>query len=597
MRRYALVYVLIAAAIATACSSGDSNQSPTEPSAGSGPSLDPALALRCRQDGLIVVQLAKILPPRPPLQLLAKGLAKYALVEVAVLTKKPDLAKARALDLIDFITRNRDNLINANSPTTLTNVANVTDAILCLVGLPPTGVTDPLHTGIGVVPGNSTSPVIITTPQGDAGLLAPAGSTPTTVVVTVTNAVSGGLDTPLDQYGQTIELTASQDVTWGNGGVTVALCVAADVDQTVFDRLRVGHEGGLPANKLGNIEILPVVPNVTEANVSQILGGSCSSGLGSRAGFQSLKELATRVLLPDPLYALTAAAAVGGKGGQATKFSKFRAVDPQLDVIANPALPASTAGVTGAAVAQPPSVLVRTDSMHPVPGILIRFKVTGGTGSVSPADPASVTTGSNGVATASSWTLGSGSNEVTATAASPVPASVNEIIFTSPGSVTFTAEGAPAAPDFGASDWSFLIQSSAPDGNSWTTLPWPVTATGWAQGLAPFGSVPIGGVSPTHCSDQAPTTWPTNRTILLRRDFFVPPGVTSATISVKVDNDMRVFLNGAAVTDLLTHEGCAEVNLLGPFTTSVVAGTVNHLAILGVDRGTESFIDAKVTFP
>lgn len=596
MRRSAMVYVLATAILAASCSSDETTPAPTGPSAEPSPTLDPALALQCRQDGLIVVQLAKILPPRPPLQLLSKGLAKYALVQVAVLTKKTALAQTRALDLIDFITQNRSNLINPNSSATLTNLANVIDAILCLVGLPPTGVTDPTHTGIGVVPVNNQQPVIITTPQGDAGLLAPTGSAPATVVVTVTNTVTGGLNTPLDQYGQTVDLTASQDVTWGNGGVTVALCVSADISQPLFDRLRVGHEGGLPANKLGNIEILPVAAQ-TPGNVAQILGSSCSSGFGSRAGFQRLKDFATRALLPDPLYAMTALAAVGGKGGQATKFSKFRAVDPLLNVLPNPALPASTAGLAGAAVAQPPSVLIQTDSTHAVPGILIKFNVTGGTGSISPADPASVTTDANGVATANSWTLSSGSNQATATAASPVPTLVNEITFTPPGSVTFTAQGAPAAPGFGASDWSFLVQPGAPDGNGWTTLPWPVTATGWAQGLAPFGSVPIGGTSPTHCSDQAHTNWPVNNRILLRRDFFVPAGITSASIAIQVDNDVQVFLNGAAVTDLVSHEGCAEVNPLGPFTTAVVGGTVNHLAILGVDRGTESFIDVKVTFP
>ncbi len=99
-------------------------------------------------------------------------------------------------------------------------------------GLPPTGVTDPTHTGIGVVPANNQQPVIITTPQGDAGLLVPQGGAPATVVVTVTNAVIGGLNSRSTSTAQTIELTASQDVTLGNGGVTVALCVSAEIGQT-----------------------------------------------------------------------------------------------------------------------------------------------------------------------------------------------------------------------------------------------------------------------------------------------------------------------------------------------------------------------------
>jgi hypothetical protein len=428
MRRSTLACVLAASMLVGACSSDNSNPATTE----ANPTVEPAFTGACRQNGLIAVQLAGILPAGAPLRLLANGLARLALVEAALVTRKTALAQTRALDLIDFITKNRNNLINAGSSATLTKLANVTDAILCLVGLPPTGVTDPVHTGIGVVPANNVAPIIITTPQGDAGLRVPIGGTPTTVVVTVTAHLTTPLNTPLDQYGQTVDLTASQDVLWQNGGVTVALCVTAD--DAIFNRLRVGHEGGLPADKFGAIEILP---EATAGNITAILGNSCGPSFGSRAGFQGLKRFAQRLLLPDPLYALAAATTVGGKGGTATKFSKFRAVDPLLEVVANPALPASTEGAAGEPVAQPPSVLVRTKTHTVVPGIPIKFKVADGSpGTIVPTDPATVTTGATGVASATSWTLGFGANTATATAVSPVPA-----ITFDPAAVTFNATG------------------------------------------------------------------------------------------------------------------------------------------------------------
>ena len=167
--------------------------------------------------------------------------------------------------------------------------------------------------------------------------------------------------------------------------------------------------------------------------------------------------------------------------------------------------------------------------------------------------------------------------------------------------MTFTATGAPPAPDYGATNWSYLVQPSAPDGNGWATLSWPVTESGWAQGTAPFGSVSANETSPNGCNDTATTEWDVGNVILLRRDFFVPAGTTSAQIAVKIDNDVQVFLNGTDVSDgTRNHEGCGETNLLTPFTVTAASGTlvpgaVNKLAVLGVDRGSESYLDVKVT--
>jgi hypothetical protein len=113
-------------------------------------------------------------------------------------------------------------------------------------------------------------------------------------------------------------------------------------------------------------------------------------------------------------------------------------------------------------------------------------------------------------------------------------------------------------------------------------------------GTAPFGS------SPSGCGNTPATNWGINSFILLRRDFFVPEGVTSAEISVLVDNDVRIFVNGSEVTDgFVQHENCPELNPLEPFTVTtesgLIAGGVNKLAIIARDRGVESFLDVQVT--
>jgi hypothetical protein len=400
------------------------------------------------------------------------------------------------------------------------------------------------------------------------------------VVVTVTGGLTTPLNTPLDQYGQTVNLTASEEVEWLGGGVTVALCVT--VDETLFERLRVGHEGGL-GPFFGAIEILPQADG---DDVTSVVG-FCGEPIGNRTGFGLLRNLAERVLLPQKLHAAALADRTGGVGGTTRKFSPFRAVDPELEVVA--ASPTNTSGTPGEPVDEPPSVLVRTQTLQTeIPGIDVGFEVPDGSpGTITPAE---VTTNADGVAATTSWVLGAGENTVIATPEAPVP----EITFT-PTTITFTAQGALPPPEYGASDWSYRILSSAPEDEDWTTFDWPVTETGWSQGTAPFGS-------PSGCGLTPQTSWPVNQVILLRRDFFVPEGTGWADIAVTIDNDVRVFVNGVEITDgAQVHENCANTNLLEPFTAfageggPLIAGGVNQLAILGIDRGVESFIDVEVT--
>ena len=462
MRRTAVWSLLAAAGIlAAGCTTDDQQPDPMGPSAQAVPDQQADLVLRCRDNGLIVVQLAAILSAKAPARLYQEAVARFALVESALLFRKKALAQRRALDLIDWLIDNRANLINPTTQTTRTRLANVIDAILCIVGLPPTGTPLGANTGIGVVPANNPTPVIITTPNGTAGLLVPQNVAPDKdifgnpipgVVVTVTPVGTTPLITPLDQYGQTVDLTASQEVEWRAGGVTVAICVTAD--DSFFGRLRVGHQGGL-GPFFGLIEILP---NAAPGDIGAIVG-TCSSGFGNRSTLGGLRDFAARVLLPQPLQAAVLAT-TGGVGGTTKRFSPFRAVDPLLQVVAQPT---STAGTVGSPVAQPPAVLVRTFNGTPIPGITVGYTSSPGT-----ISPPSVVTNGSGIAASSSWVLTLGTNTATATPVEPVP----EINFT-PTTVTFTAIGARRRPTTGPPTGATWFNPARPMGMGGRRCPGP----------------------------------------------------------------------------------------------------------------------------
>jgi hypothetical protein len=592
MRRSLLYPVLlIAAALASACSTDDPQPGALEPGLAPTTPDQADLGRGCRDNGLIVVQLARVLSPAAPARLLQKATAKWLLVEAALLQRKRLLAQARALDLIDFIFDNRASLIG-----TPTQLDNVVDAILCVVGLDATGGPIGPNTGVGVVPANNPSPVVITTPDGTAGLLVPTGIAPDRdvngnviagVVVTVTGGGTTPLNTPLDQYGQTVDLTASQEVIWRAGGVVVAICVTAD--DSFIDRLRLGHEGGL-GPFFGAIEILPAA----EGEDIGTIVGQCGNEIGNSNGFGGLRHLAERLFLPRQLHAAALATATSGVGGTTKKFSPFRAVDPLLFVEA--VSPTSQTGTIGGTV-EPPAVRIETRNETPIPGIEVTFEVTSEAGEI---DPDVVATNSSGIAETDSWVLGEGTNTVVATPQEPmdviddVETPVAEINF-DPTSVTFTAEGVPL-PDLGDGYWSYRVVPAAPEDDDWTTLDWPVTAEGWSQGTAPFGSLePACDLSPV-------TEWPVSQVILLRRDFYVPEGTGAAAIEFLIDNDIRVFLNGVELTEgALQHDGCADDGPFGPIVVNagegspLVVGGVNELAVLGSDDGVESYLDVQVT--
>ncbi|HEX6250342.1 MAG TPA: Ig-like domain-containing protein, partial [Gemmatimonadaceae bacterium] len=100
----------------------------------------------------------------------------------------------------------------------------------------------------------------------------------------------------------------------------------------------------------------------------------------------------------------------------------------------------------GAAVSQPPGVMVRDHLNNPMQGVTVTFAVTAGGGSINPS---SVVTGVDGIATLTSWTLGAagGSNSVIATVTGLTPVTFNAVgnlVSASIEATTATSQQAPA---------------------------------------------------------------------------------------------------------------------------------------------------------
>ena len=93
-------------------------------------------------------------------------------------------------------------------------------------------------------------------------------------------------------------------------------------------------------------------------------------------------------------------------------------------------------------------------------------------------------------------------------------------------------------------------------------------------------------------SDPQPTD------MLLRHSFSVAAGwPNDLNVSVAIDNDIQVFVNGTDISSgLVTHENCAE---RGSFTftvphTILTAGN-NVIAVRARDRGVVALVDIQLT--
>jgi len=108
----------------------------------------------------------------------------------------------------------------------------------------------------------------------------------------------------------------------------------------------------------------------------------------------------------------------------------------------------------------------------------------------------------------------------------------------------------------------------------------------WQTSSSPFAMSDLG------CGYTSSTDWPLNTDMLVRRLVFVPaPSVLQ--ISVAVDNDVQVFLNGMPVGDRGVYDGCDSTFRHHKTVDVPMAGSY-LLAVRGIDRGGASYLDVKV---
>lgn len=348
-------------------------------------------------------------------------------------------ARTRMFSLLDFSLKRyyANGLIGGKSATTQANLTAFTNGLYCITNtqgqLPPLSL-DPDGAAQVITP--TSPPTTIVTGTKWAGITIQTGQVPTTTLITIRRLPNtpGPLLTQFDQYPLYYEFDASPAVTF-NSGQVIGVCQAANVLPPDPSRLRIAHN--VAPFTFGSIEVLPAAPApfLDCSNAPIALDGSAGLRDLARASWRALTGRLEMALAPAPLYA-SAALLGGGVGGTVRNFSPFGAIDT-LGVI-TPNSPTTQNGAVGSPVGAPPSVMVKTPTGAPMPGITVNFAVTGGGGS---ATGASAVTDANGVATVGSWTLGlaAGANTLAATAAGPLLTGFQG------NPVGFTATGQPAA--------------------------------------------------------------------------------------------------------------------------------------------------------
>jgi hypothetical protein len=454
-----------------------------------------------------------------------------------------------------------------------------------------------------VVSPNQTSPTTLTTPAAIAGVqIQPTDVTQPTLITVF--ATQDTLLTNLDKYPVNYQFTTS------NGPFTTPVLTGICVETSAApdpNRLRLAHN--VPDPNPTGIEILDFAdPGALGLNCPSQLPQLSDSRNPAIRAFQQLGRGIAKWVSPTPLVA-----AVGntGVGGKTKSFSTFGVVDPQVNAVA--VSPTSLTGLPGSSVAAAdlPSVRVSTPLGTLFTNYPVTFSVASSEGSITGG---AAVTNANGIATVGSWTLGTtlGPDVVNATVNPP---HLNSFVVTSP--VVFTDNVvSPMLLNYLSSGYRYSLIGTNSPASGWETETFD--DSGWPTGAAAFGTganSPDGGCSlnstvqtfwpgaSTTSPPQAPTG---NSDILLRRSVTVPNGVTggSLSISVGVDNDIQVFVNGTDVTasaggnlinGFKTHEGCAVLDTFtftAPFALLHV-GQTNVIAVRARDRGRTSYVDVK----
>jgi hypothetical protein len=622
--------MLAGAALLSACS--NDRPAPTE----SGNSPPPSASI-VPSGCPTVLQTSQLIVALFPQKSVARTTAtlSYAAILLAINTNHQADARTLMFKLMDFTFKQfaAGKLIGGYSLTTRQNLLAFETGLYCTVGLPTTGLTlpgDPTNSGtVNTVVFPSTTVQTVLTRDGNAGVKFPPNSfTGPAVVVTISalTEATHPLNTSLDQYGPFYDVKVSPESAI-TANLTVGLCLASGVEiptvflahnviQTVNDAPTPGIEVLPPGLTIGEL----CTPQRVSLSGRQLLDLAMHGDVGraSRALGSALADL----VLPTSAYAAT-----GGKTGLTKTFSPFGGVDTKVYLTTNPSpFPAQTAPA-GSAVANPPSALVSTQLGAKVARVSVLFSVTEGGGRVAGGTSAAVTTNAVGVATVSDWVITSGPNSVqgvgtfadpTVTfAAAPAGIDFPQSVAVAPAAgVTYSATGTDVIP-YGAS----YFYLDGPLGHDPGFAAPEFSTTSWTFGNGPFGTGDVGGTVCPLNSESGFTlnhAWASGTDLLLRKTFPLPSWWSAPlTITVAIDNDVQLFVNGTSVTasyqfsgtdaanysfdsetGFVTHENCATK---GSLTFTVPAGVLiggqNTLAIRARDRGSVNYVDAKVTAP
>lgn len=160
---------------------------------------------------------------------------------------------------------------------------------------------------------------------------------------------------------------------------------------------------------------------------------------------------------------------------------------------------------------------------------------------------------------------------------------------------------------YGASGyrWKVLADSTLP-GGGFESPSFDDAGAGFSDGKAAFGHG--SGEADFDCplDNTVSTNWPLETDILLRRTFVLPAGAGNVKVSVAIDNDVQVFVNGVDITasggtsslvgGFQRHGGCAALdNFVFTAPNAIVYTGTNLVAIRARDRGVISFVDIRVT--
>ncbi|TSA24983.1 hypothetical protein D4R75_00385, partial [bacterium] len=121
----------------------------------------------------------------------------------------------------------------------------------------------------------------------------------------------------------------------------------------------------------------------------------------------------------------------------------------------------------------------------------------------------------------------------------------------------------------------------------------------WTTVNGAFGTLNNTSSPPCPLNDAAhvKTIWPSSRDILVRKHFTVPAGTRNARVSVAIDNNVQVFVNGIDVSGgIKSHNDCAmPENFVFNIPDNVLKTGDNVLAVRGIWVSSKNYLDVQVT--